>query len=107
MPFLMLIIIIALLFGCFTVVHLTKKLADYISEQSRRKQSNFEELLVKYISVSIHQRNIYQIAIEMHMVANGMSPNMTGEIFQLRQNNHYHLRNISQFMKKKNNLQCL
>ena len=40
------------------------------------KQSNFEELLVRE---SIHHRNIQRLAIQMYMVANGMSPDITSE----------------------------
>ena len=38
------------------------------------KHSNFEELLVKDNSVSIHHNNIHTLAIEMYKVANTMSP---------------------------------
>ena len=58
------------------------------------KQSNFEELLVKDNSVSIHHPNIQHLAIPMYIVANGMSPDMS-TIFQLRQNTHYNLRHTS------------
>ena len=38
------------------------------------KHSNFEELLAKENSVSIHHNNIHTLAIEMYKVANTMSP---------------------------------
>ena len=44
------------------------------------KHSNFEELLVKDNSVSIHHNNIHTLAIEMHKVANGMSPEIMNDI---------------------------
>ena len=85
MPFLMLSSIIVLLFGCLRMIY-------------NNKQSNFEELLVKDNSVTIHHRNIQHFAIQMYMVANGMSPDKISEIFQLRQNTFYHPRHTSQFM---------
>ena len=45
------------------------------------KQSNFDELLVKDNSVTIHDRNIQCVAIQMYMVANGMSPDIMSEFF--------------------------
>ena len=45
------------------------------------KQSNFEEVLVRDNSVSIHHRNIQRLAIQMYMVANGMSPDIMSEFF--------------------------
>ena len=62
------------------------------------KHSNFEELLVKDNSVSIHHNNIHTLAIEMYKVANGMSPDIMNDIFKLRENTHYNLRHTSQFL---------
>ena len=58
------------------------------------KQSNFEEVLVRDNSVSIHHQNIQSLAIQMYIVANSMSPDIMSEISQLRENTHYHLRYI-------------
>ena len=69
------------------------------------KQSNFEELLVKYNSVTIHHRNIQRLAIQMYMVANSMSPDIMSEIFQLKENTQYHLRHTSQLMAHQ--IRCL
>ena len=49
-------------------------------------QSNFEELLVKKLLVSIHHGNIQRLAAIM--VANGFLLDITSEIFQLRENTH-------------------
>ena len=49
--------------------------------------STFKELLGKDNSVSIHYKNIQALAIEMYKVANGMSPKIMNEIFQLREKN--------------------
>ena len=48
------------------------------------KISTFKELLEKDNSASIHYRNIQALAIEMYKVANGVSPEIMNEIFQLR-----------------------
>ena len=52
------------------------------------KHSNFEVLLIKDNSVSIHHNNIHTLAIEMYKVANGMSPEVMNDIFKLRENKH-------------------
>ena len=57
------------------------------------KHSNFEELLVKDNSVSIHT-----LAIEIYKVANGICPEIMNDIFKLRENTHYILRGTSQFL---------
>ena len=62
------------------------------------KHSNFEELLVKDNSVSIHYNNIHTQAIEIYKVANGICPEIMNDIFKLRENTHYNLRGTSQFL---------
>ena len=62
------------------------------------KHSNFEKLLVKDNSVSIHHNNIPTLAIEMYKVANGMFAEIMNDIFKLRENPHYNLRHTSQFL---------
>ena len=52
------------------------------------KTSTFKELLEKDDPVSIHNRKIQALAIEMYKVANGMDPEMMNEIFQLREKSH-------------------
>ena len=61
------------------------------------KHSNFEELLNKNNSVSIHDNNVHALAIEMYKVANSMSPEIMNEVFKLKGNPHYNLRHTSQF----------
>ena len=58
----------------------------------------FNELLEWYNSVSIHYRNIQALAIEMFKVANEMSSVIMNEIFQLREESHYNLRDTSNFV---------
>ena len=62
------------------------------------KHSNFEELLVKDNSVSIHHNNIHTLAIEIYKVAEGICPEIMNDIFKLRENKHYNLRHTSQFL---------
>ena len=61
------------------------------------KHSNFEELLNKDSSVSIHHNNLHALAIEMYKVANSMSTEIPNEVFKLKGNPHYNLRHTSQF----------
>ena len=58
--------------------------------------STFEELLSKDNSVSVHHNNIH--AIEMYKMANGISPEIMNEVFKLREETHYHLRQTAQFL---------
>ena len=62
------------------------------------KHSNFEELLVKDNSVSIHHNNIYTLAIEIYKVTNDICPEIMNDIFKLRENTHYNLKGTSQFL---------
>ena len=61
------------------------------------KISNFEELLNKDNSVSIHHSNIHVLAIEMQKVANDMSPDIMNEVSKLRNSLHYNLRHTLHF----------
>ena len=48
------------------------------------KLSNFEELLQKDHSVSIHHNNAHVLAIEMYKAVNGISPEIMNEVFKKR-----------------------
>ena len=48
-------------------------------------------------SISIHHNNIHALAIEMHKVANDMSPDIMNAVFKLRNTPHYILRHTSHF----------
>ena len=61
------------------------------------KLSNFDELLHKDNSVSIHHNNTHALAIEMYKVVDGMSPEIMNEVFKQRNNPHYNLRHTLQF----------
>ena len=67
------------------------------------KQSSFIKLLEKDNSVSIHQRNLQILAIEMLKVSNGLSPILMNDIFKLRGEQTYNLRKLSQFYRPKLN----
>ena len=59
---------------------------NYIHERALRMvyfdyTSSFEELLKKDKSISIHHRNIHNVAIEMYKVRNNLSPPFIQEIF--------------------------
>ena len=61
------------------------------------KISNFEELLDKDNSISIHRNNVHALAIEMYKIANDMSPNNMNAVFKLSNTPHYNLRHTSHF----------
>ena len=49
------------------------------------KKSNFNELLVKDGSVSIHHQNLQKLAVEMFKVSRGLSPQIINKLFQFRE----------------------
>ena len=65
---------------------------SYFKMIYNNKISNFEELLNKDNSVSIHYNNIHTLAIEMYKVTNDMPPDIMNEVFKLRNTPHYNLR---------------
>ena len=67
------------------------------------KQSSFIKLLEKDNSVSVHQRNLQVLAIEMFKVSNGLSPVLMNDIFKRRGEQTYNLRKHSQFYRPKVN----
>ena len=62
------------------------------------KQSRFEKLLFKDSFVSIHHRNKQSLTFETFKVKNRSSRKIMNKTFQLRDNNHYNLRQASQFI---------
>ena len=58
--------------------------------------SNFQELLQRNNSVTIHQKNIQALAIMMHKVVNKIAPTIVSELFSFS-NVNYSLRSGSQF----------
>ena len=54
--------------------------------------SSFEDLVNKDKSVTIHQRNLQQLAIEIFKVKIGIAPKIVNEVFTFVVNNTYNLR---------------
>ena len=69
------------------------------------KHSNFDVLLEKDNSVSIHHNNIHSLAIEMYKVANGISPEIMKDVFQIRNILHCNLRYAPTFVTE--NIHCI
>ena len=63
------------------------------------KQSSFTELLNKDNSVSIHTRNIQRLVIEMFRFYNGLSPPLMNNIFKLKAETSYNLRQVPEFSR--------
>ena len=61
------------------------------------KKSNFNELLVKDGSVSIHYENLEKLAVEMFKAFRGLGPEIVNESFQFREQTYYELRQKPQF----------
>ena len=47
--------------------------------------SSFEELLIKDNSVSVHQKNIQLLAIELYKVKNNIGPELLKDVFKLKE----------------------
>ena len=62
------------------------------------KRSSFEDLLEKDISVSIHQKNLQALAIEMFQVHTKTSPEIIQDVFQVKDQGNYNLRNQTDFV---------
>ena len=57
------------------------------------KKPSFEQLLEIDSSVSVHGRNLRALATEMYKICHDISPTIMNEIFTLRHQNQYNLRN--------------
>ena len=61
------------------------------------EKSFFKELLEIDSSVSIHDRNLIALAIEMHKIYYGIAPFIMDEIFTLKNLDRYNLGNYTDF----------
>ena len=61
--------------------------------------SSFEELLSQDKSVTVHQRNLQMLATEMYKILNGISPDITQDIFETK-SNYYNTRNAPVFSSR-------
>ena len=61
------------------------------------RQGSYENPLVNDGTVSMHHRNIQTLAIEMYKIKNDLSTEIFSNIFTQRTQNHYSLRNASDF----------
>ena len=59
--------------------------------------SSFEELLEIDNSISVHQKNILILAIELYKIVNGLSPVIMKDVFPLNNNLSYNTRNRRTF----------
>ena len=55
------------------------------------KKSNFNELVVKDGSVSIHHQNLQKLIVEMFKVSTGLNTKIVNELFQFREQIPYEL----------------
>ena len=62
------------------------------------EKSFFNELLEIDSSVSIRDRNLRALAIEMHKIDYGIAPTIIDEIFTLKNQDRYNLGNYTDFL---------
>ena len=62
-------------------------------------EASFQELLDYDCSVTIHQKNLQCLAIEMYKVIKGIAPQIMNEVFEVRKPISYKLRNCSEFKR--------
>ena len=61
------------------------------------KNSSYEEVLTKDGLVSIHHRNLQDLATELYKIKNGLTPEIFTEIFAREIESHYNLRPCNDF----------
>ena len=61
--------------------------------------ASFENLLERDQSVSVHQKNLQYLAIELYKRKNNLSPEIMNEVFMIRDIPHYNIRNFSEFQR--------
>ena len=65
------------------------------------QSSTFEELLERDKTFSIHHKNIPSLAIEIYKFVNDLSPDIMDNVFHLKENNRYSLRNLYELYGRK------
>ena len=70
---------------------------SFFNTQFNDKRSCYEDLLAKDKSVSIHHKNIQDVAIEMFKVKNRLAPKIVNDLFYNETENHYNLRHRTEF----------
>ena len=83
------------------VTSLCKKATQKLHALSRI--STFTELLEKDNSVTVHERNLQTLAVELFKVVNGLSPEIMNEIFPIKEN----IGHCSRFPFKTNNIRTV
>ena len=90
-------------FNCCPLVWMchSRSLNNKINRKYRKEhcKPNFKELLQKDKSITIHQRNLQYLAIEIYKVRMGISPKIMNEIFRFIKNSVYSLRSGIQLEK--------
>ena len=61
------------------------------------KKSNFNELLVKDGSVSIHHQHLQKLAVQMFKISRGLNPKIVDQLFEFGEQRPYELKQGSQF----------
>ena len=61
------------------------------------RQSSFKELLERDNTVSVHNRNIQCLAIELYKVLNGICPDVMKDVFLLSRSSNYDIRSRRTF----------
>ena len=62
--------------------------------------SSYEDLLEIDNSVSIHTRNLQNLAIELYKIVNGFSPDIMKDVFPFNTNSSYNIRNSRTFRSR-------
>ena len=75
--------------NCTTNRKINRLHKRYLCITFNDKQSSFEKLLEKDSSVSIHDRNIQDLPVEMYKASNGLSPPLISNLFKHKDSHPY------------------
>ena len=82
---------------CF-IYYISPKSTDF--DKNGKETSTFQQLLAKDDSVTIHDRNIQKLAVEMYKVKHDILPCPITEFISKR-DNYYNIRKGSDFERKR------